>query len=75
MSSLREFRCEICGTTTTSPLHWFVIRCGESELTVLRWKAEAADTADARHCAAKQMLRFASAAGSIQCVPLQSPTS
>lgn len=25
------------------------IRCGESELTVLRWKAEAADTPDARH--------------------------
>jgi hypothetical protein len=49
MSSTREFRCEICGTTTTNPIHWFVIRCGESELTVLRWNAEAADGADARH--------------------------
>lgn len=49
MSSVREFRCEVCGTVTNSPLHWFVIRCGESELTVLRWKAESANTADARH--------------------------
>jgi len=34
---------------TTSPTHWFVIRCGDSELTVLRWSAEAASAAGARH--------------------------
>jgi hypothetical protein len=49
MSSLQEFRCEICGIVTNNPIHWYVIRCGESELTVLRWKAEAAGAADARH--------------------------
>jgi hypothetical protein len=34
MTSLQEFRCEVCGLVTTNPLHWFVIRCGDSDLTV-----------------------------------------
>jgi hypothetical protein len=25
MSSLKEFRCEICGTVSEKPIHWFVI--------------------------------------------------
>jgi hypothetical protein len=49
MSSLQEFRCEVCGLVTNSPSHWYVIRCGESQLTVLRWNAESANGADARH--------------------------
>jgi hypothetical protein len=49
MSSVQEFRCEVCGLVTNSPSHWYVIRCGESELTVLRWNAESANGADARH--------------------------
>ena len=49
MASLQEFRCEICGLVTVSPIHWYVIRCGESELTVVRWNAEAASAGDARH--------------------------
>lgn len=49
MASLREYRCEICGLVTNNPMHWFVIRCGESRLTVLRWDAEAAAEEDARH--------------------------
>jgi len=36
MTALREFRCEVCGLVTTNPIHSFVIRCGDSELTVYR---------------------------------------
>ena len=49
MTALHEFRCEICGTVTSNPVHWFVIQCGNSELTVLKWKTEAANAAGARH--------------------------
>jgi hypothetical protein len=38
MTSLQEFRCEVCGLVTTNPIHWFVIRSGDSDLTVYRWK-------------------------------------
>ncbi len=49
MSMLREFRCEVCATTSTNPSHWFVIQCGDSSLTVLRWNLEAAMAIGARH--------------------------
>jgi len=49
MSSLEEFRCEVCGTVTNRPTHWFVIQCGDSQLTVLRWNADAAKAHGARH--------------------------
>lgn len=49
MTSLQEFRCEICGTLTSNPVRWFVIRCGDSELTVLKWNPEAASADGARH--------------------------
>lgn len=49
MSSLQEFRCEVCGTVTNNPIHWFVIQCGDSQLTVLRWKLETANAVGARH--------------------------
>jgi hypothetical protein len=49
MSFLREYRCEVCGTVTSNPLHWFVIQCGNSQLTVLQWNSENADAAGARH--------------------------
>jgi hypothetical protein len=49
MTSLQEFRCEICGRVTTAPSHWFVIQCGDSELTVLKWNAVAAGAPGARH--------------------------
>lgn len=49
MTSLTEFRCEICGITTTSPTRWFVIQCGSASLTVLRWDSEAAKGEGARH--------------------------
>ena len=49
MTALQEYRCEICGIVTSQPIHSFVIRCEDSELTVLRWNSEAAATAGARH--------------------------
>ena len=36
MTTLQEFRCEICGRITNNPNHWFVIQCGDAELTVLK---------------------------------------
>lgn len=49
MSSLKEYRCEVCGTVTNNPVRWFVIRCGESRLTVFRWNADSASDSEARH--------------------------
>jgi hypothetical protein len=49
MTTLREFRCEVCGIVDRNPIHWFVIQCGDSELTVRRWSSEAANAAGARH--------------------------
>lgn len=49
MTALEEFRCEVCGIVTSDPIHWFVIRCGNSELTVQRWNSETAEAAGARH--------------------------
>jgi hypothetical protein len=49
MTSIKEFCCEICGRVTTEPNHWFVIQCGSSDLTVIKWNSEAANAAGARH--------------------------
>jgi hypothetical protein len=49
MTSLQEYKCEICGTITSNPIHWFVIQCGNAELTVLKWNSDAANAAGARH--------------------------
>jgi hypothetical protein len=49
MTTVQEFRCEICGIVTTEPNHWYVIRCGDAELTVHRWDSDAANAAGARH--------------------------
>lgn len=49
MTSSQEFRCEVCGTVTTHPIHWFVIQCGEPSLTVFKWTAETAGANDSRH--------------------------
>lgn len=49
MGFLQEYRCEICGSVTSSPSHWFVIQCGDSELTVVKWNAESAKAPGARH--------------------------
>jgi len=49
MASLQEFRCEVCGTVSSNPIHWFVIQCGDSELTVLKWNANTSNAVGARH--------------------------
>lgn len=49
MASIQEFRCEVCGSVSTNPTRWYVIRCGDTQLTVLRWNAEAAGADGARH--------------------------
>lgn len=49
MTSVVEYRCEICGTVTSHPMHWFIIQCGNAELTVQRWNPPAADDERARH--------------------------
>jgi len=49
MSTLREFRCEICGIVSDHPTHWFVIECGEEQLSVIRWNLESANQPTARH--------------------------
>jgi hypothetical protein len=49
MTTLREFRCEICGQISNNPIHWFVILCSDAELTVLKWNLKAASAAGARH--------------------------
>jgi hypothetical protein len=49
MATVQEFRCEICGTVSENPTHWFVIQCGDIQLTVLRWNSEAAAAPDALH--------------------------
>ncbi|HLJ86897.1 MAG TPA: hypothetical protein VKZ53_08735 [Candidatus Angelobacter sp.] len=49
MTAIQEFRCEICGIVTTNPTHWYVIQCGNADLTVIRWSTEKANAPGARH--------------------------
>ncbi len=49
MTSIQEFRCEICGRVTTSPVHWFVIQCKDMDLSVYKWDSKAANAPGARH--------------------------
>jgi|GEM_PF-476915 hypothetical protein len=49
MTALQEYRCEVCGIVTSTPLHWFVIRCGDTDLTVYRWSSGTANAPNARH--------------------------
>jgi len=49
MTTVQEYRCEICGRVTNSPIHWFVIQCSDLNLTVAKWSSEAANAAGARH--------------------------
>ncbi len=65
MTALKEFRCEVCGIVTSNPIHWFVIRCGDSELTVHRWNAEAADALEPVITAVKPTPKYTSAVGLI----------
>jgi DNA-directed RNA polymerase subunit RPC12/RpoP len=43
------YRCEICGEESQNPMHWLVINCSSSQLTILKWTKEAAGAPGARH--------------------------
>ncbi len=49
MSTIKEFRCEICGTVTSTPTHWFIIQCNATELKLMKWNDVAAIADGARH--------------------------
>ncbi len=49
MASVTEFRCEVCGTVSADPIHWFVIQCDSNELKVIKWNSGAAAAKGARH--------------------------
>jgi hypothetical protein len=49
MSSLKEFRCEICGAVSENPVRWFVIECTDQKLAVIKWDLTAASSSTARH--------------------------
>jgi hypothetical protein len=49
VTTLREYRCEICGLRSSDPIHWFVIKCEQSELSVFQWRRDVADSDGARH--------------------------
>jgi len=49
MSSLKEFRCEICGTESENPIRWFVVECSDAKLSVIKWDLAAAASPIARH--------------------------
>jgi len=72
MTSIREYRCEICGTVTSNPMHWFVIQCGNQDLTVIKWNSEAANASGRGISAEKATLKFTSAGGLNRCVRRQS---
>jgi hypothetical protein len=49
MATISEFRCDVCGTVTTTPVHWFVIQCSSDELKLMKWYTEAAADRGSRH--------------------------
>ena len=72
MATLREFKCEICGTVTENPVHWFIIECGDQKLSVHKWTLDAANGADARHfCGEGHAQVFISRWFDSVCVPLK----
>ena len=49
MSTTKDYRCEICGTVSSNPINWLIIRCGNTELTIQKWDDELAGEPGARH--------------------------
>jgi hypothetical protein len=72
MSTTKEYKCEICGTTTENPLHWFVIECGDPKLSVYKWTEAAAELPSARHfCGERHAQVFISRWFDSVCVPMK----
>jgi hypothetical protein len=71
MSSLKEFRCEICSIVSESPIHWFVIECTDQKLAVIKWDLTAATGPTARHfCGEAHAQTYISRWFESICVPL-----
>lgn len=49
MTTIAEYRCEICGLVSTNPTRWFVIQCDSDQLKLMKWTTEAATAKGARH--------------------------
>ena len=49
MAAVTHYRCEICGTESATPIHWFLIQCNSEELKVLKWNTEKAVLPGVRH--------------------------
>jgi len=45
----KNYKCEICGEESSSPVRWFVIHCGDTRLAIYKWDAEEADRPDSLH--------------------------
>src|ERR1700704_7066389 len=72
MSTVKEFQCEICGIVSESPSHWFVIECGDRELTIVKWDLTAALNSTARHfCGEAHAQVYISRWFESVCVPLK----
>lgn len=70
MSTLKEFKCEICGIVSANPIHWFVIECGDLKLSVHKWDLEIASAPSARHfCGERHAQVFISRWFDSVCVP------
>jgi hypothetical protein len=48
MAAVIRYRCEICGTESSNPIHWFLIQCNQEELKILKWNTESAVAKGAR---------------------------
>ena len=69
MTTTREYKCEICGTTTENPVHWFIIECADLTLSVHKWSTEGADRDSARHfCGEMAFLEAGVASASVVAV-------
>jgi hypothetical protein len=72
MSTVKEFQCEICGIVSENPSHWFVIECGDRELTIVKWDLTAALNSTARHfCGEAHAQVYISRWFESVCVPLK----
>jgi hypothetical protein len=50
MSQVSHYRCDVCGTESSNPVHWFMIQCNADELKLLRWKPESSDSGTRHYC-------------------------
>ena len=49
MTTIAEFRCEVCGLVSSKPTHWFIIQCNSTELKLMKWNTEEAADKRSRH--------------------------